>query len=256
MDPTKITDQSLIDLYRAYPERHPDRGVLVIEMKKRGILGEDAQIESFHKAAAKGNVSALRSFYNSGASGKIDWGKGGAFESCVAIASKHMTAEQANGFCAERHNDAVGKYPSQKAPVAKEDPYHVESGPTGGQFDSGGGGASSSTALPSNSPPPTSAPTVNYSSQGKKSGGGSGTVKGGGKNSGKKQSTAPHSQIPPTPKAKGQVPVRGLKKPTVHLPKPKTVAPIHAKKGSTHVGTHIAGKGPKISGHNPKIKLK
>lgn len=251
MDPTTITDQSLIDLYRAYPERHPDRGVLVIEMKKRGMLGEDAQIESFHKAAAKGNTTALHNFYNSGASGKIDWGKSGSFDSCVTIASKHMTDEQAKGFCAERHNDAVGKYPSQKAPVAKEDPYHVDSGPEGGQFASGGGGgATSSTALPSNSPPPTSSPTVNYSSQGqgKKAGSGKG-----------KAATTPHSQIPPTPKAPGQVPVRGLKKPTVRITKPKTVAPIHAaKKGSssTHTGTHIAGKGPKISSQNPKIKLK
>lgn len=228
MNTNDLTNESLIDTLRAYPEHHPDRGPIIMEMRKRGMLGEDAQIESFHKAAAKGNVSALRSFYNSGASGKIEWGKSGAFESCVAIASRHMTDEQARGFCAERHNDAVGKYPSQKAPVAKEDPYHVESGPEGGQFTSGGGGATSSTALPSSSPPPTTSPPVNYSSQGqgKKSGSGKG-----------KQATTPHSQIPPTPKAPGQVPVRGLKKPTVHLAKPNS-------------GAHIGGKGPRITTHH------
>lgn len=175
MNPTTITNAALIDLYRAYPARHPDRGILITEMRKRGML-------------------------------------------------------------------------EPITPVAKEDPYHVDSGPEGGQFTSGGGGgATSSTALPSNSPPPTSSPTVNYSSQGqgKKAGSGKG-----------KAATTPHSQIPPTPKAPGQVPVSGLKKPTVHITKPKTVAPIHAKKGSTHTGTHIAGKGPKISSHNPKIKLK
>lgn len=73
-------------------------------------------------AAAPGNPQALRDWFNNGADGQINWGEHGAFDACVAIAEKHMDTEQAKGFCAERHNDATGKYPGAKAAAATVQP--------------------------------------------------------------------------------------------------------------------------------------
>lgn len=66
-------------------------------------------------AAPQGNPEALRQWYNDGADGQINWGEHGDFDACVAIASNHMDAEQAKGFCAERHNDVTGEYPGKAA---------------------------------------------------------------------------------------------------------------------------------------------
>lgn len=52
-----------------------------------------------------GNPQALRKWFNDGAGGKIDWTAPGARTSCYAEAEKHMTAEQAHGFCQERAID-------------------------------------------------------------------------------------------------------------------------------------------------------
>lgn len=41
-------------------------------------------------------------------------GKGGDFYQCVARLSKHMTPQQAKGYCAERHHDATGQWPGRK----------------------------------------------------------------------------------------------------------------------------------------------
>jgi hypothetical protein len=61
--------------------------------------------------AASGNPDALRKWFNDGADGKINWGEPGDFNACVAEASKHMSDEQAKGFCNERHQDATGGAP-------------------------------------------------------------------------------------------------------------------------------------------------
>jgi hypothetical protein len=50
----------------------------------------------------------------------IAWGTPGDFNRCVAQVSKHMTEEQAKGYCNLRHKEALGVYPSQH----KADPYH------------------------------------------------------------------------------------------------------------------------------------
>lgn len=41
-------------------------------------------------------------------------GKGGDFYQCVARLSKHMTSQQAKGYCAERHHDATGSWPGRR----------------------------------------------------------------------------------------------------------------------------------------------
>ncbi len=55
----------------------------------------------------------LIAWFNAGAGGRIVWGKPGAFDSCVRIAGDHMTTEKAQGFCANRHHDATGKWPGE-----------------------------------------------------------------------------------------------------------------------------------------------
>jgi len=62
-------------------------------------------------AGNAGNPDALRKWFNDGAGGKIDWGSSGDFMACVAEASKHMSAEDAKGFCNLRHQDATGGPP-------------------------------------------------------------------------------------------------------------------------------------------------
>lgn len=61
----------------------------------------------------KGNPQALREWYNDGARGRIRWGEDGDFMRCVNIAQNYMTAEEAKGFCNERHTDAVGAPPGK-----------------------------------------------------------------------------------------------------------------------------------------------
>jgi 2'-5' RNA ligase len=45
---------------------------------------------------------------------KIRWGEDGDFMRCVHIAEKHMTTEQAKGFCSNRHLGALGVRPGQE----------------------------------------------------------------------------------------------------------------------------------------------
>lgn len=62
--------------------------------------------EQLHKA---GNPTALRNWYASGAGGAVNWGGPGDLTACHAIASRHMSSDQAWGFCQERHIQATGK---------------------------------------------------------------------------------------------------------------------------------------------------
>lgn len=62
----------------------------------------------------RGNAEKLRHWYVRGEGAvRIDWPTKGAFARCVAIASEHMTEEQAKGYCANRHKDATGRWPGQ-----------------------------------------------------------------------------------------------------------------------------------------------
>lgn len=61
----------------------------------------------------RGNAEDLRKWFVSGAEGAITWGAEGDFAQCVAIASEHMSEEQAKGYCNLRHHDALGIYPAQ-----------------------------------------------------------------------------------------------------------------------------------------------
>ena len=71
----------------------------------------------------KGNAENLRRWYVSGADGRIPWGSDGDFMACVSIASEHMSAENARGYCNLRHKEALGFYPPEhKAhPTAPEE---------------------------------------------------------------------------------------------------------------------------------------
>lgn len=66
-------------------------------------------------AANEGNPENLRKWFAAGADGAIAWGSPGDFDACVAIASKHMSPEQAKGYCNLRHHDAMGIYPATHA---------------------------------------------------------------------------------------------------------------------------------------------
>ena len=61
-----------------------------------------------------GNPEALRDYWRGGGKGKISWGAGGDFTSCVAAVGKYMTSEQAKGYCAIRHREVTGMWPGDK----------------------------------------------------------------------------------------------------------------------------------------------
>lgn len=62
----------------------------------------------------RGGAENLRRAYLHGKiSVQIDWPTKGAFGRCVAVAGKHMSDEQAKGYCANRHKDATGEWPGE-----------------------------------------------------------------------------------------------------------------------------------------------
>jgi hypothetical protein len=67
------------------------------------------------KDGNQGNAESLRHWFVSGGDGAIPWGSPGDFDACVAIASKHMSPEDAKGYCNLRHHEALGIYPATHA---------------------------------------------------------------------------------------------------------------------------------------------
>lgn len=67
--------------------------------------------------AARSGTESLREYWTHGEGGiKIGWGTPGDFNRCVSRLNKYMTSEQAKGFCAERHHDALGIWPAEHKP--------------------------------------------------------------------------------------------------------------------------------------------
>ncbi|RSS97246.1 hypothetical protein EF903_01615 [Streptomyces sp. WAC05292] len=70
--------------------------------------------------ANRGNAEHLRQWYAEGeGAAQITWGSPGDFDRCVAIASKHMSPDDAKGYCNLRHHDALGIYPATHAAEQK-----------------------------------------------------------------------------------------------------------------------------------------
>jgi hypothetical protein len=64
----------------------------------------------------EGNAENLRHWYVDGAgAAEIAWGAPGDFDRCVALAAKHMTPDNAKGYCNLRHHEALGIYPATHA---------------------------------------------------------------------------------------------------------------------------------------------
>lgn len=94
---------NVMDRYRALEGKSAAR--IVLEAKSSG--GWDRN---------KGNAENLRHWYTHGeGAGRIGWGSAGDFDRCVAIASEHMSPEDAKGYCNLRHHDALGIYPATHA---------------------------------------------------------------------------------------------------------------------------------------------
>ncbi|MYX26760.1 hypothetical protein GTY75_08765 [Streptomyces sp. SID8381] len=68
----------------------------------------------------RGGAEHLRDWYTRGeGAALIGWGSPGDFDRCVALASKHMPATGARGYCNLRHHDALGVYPATHAAESK-----------------------------------------------------------------------------------------------------------------------------------------
>jgi len=61
----------------------------------------------------------IRWFERGKGAARIGWGAPNDFDRCVAIASEHMTPEQAKGFCNLRHHGALGYYPATHAAMER-----------------------------------------------------------------------------------------------------------------------------------------
>jgi hypothetical protein len=75
----------------------------------------------------RGNAEAFRRYWTHGAGAAlIGYGTTGQFERCVVQLSKHMTTEQAKGYCAERIHEMTGEWPGAhhggKVHAAEGDP--------------------------------------------------------------------------------------------------------------------------------------
>jgi hypothetical protein len=68
----------------------------------------------------RGNAEQLRRWYvHGGGAAQIGWGTPDDFYRCVAIAGKHMSPENARGYCNLRHQEAVGAPPGKGHPDSK-----------------------------------------------------------------------------------------------------------------------------------------
>lgn len=84
-----------------------------------GPWAKEMHEEKLNKAdeGAVGDYRArhLIRWYNEGADGQIPWGSGGDFEACRRVAAGHVPAHEIDGFCANRHHDALGIWPATHA---------------------------------------------------------------------------------------------------------------------------------------------
>lgn len=72
----------------------------------------------------QGNAEELREYWVRGeGAAKIRWGTPGDFRRCVRQLSKHMTPENAKGYCANRHKEATGMWPGDRDNKGLADQY-------------------------------------------------------------------------------------------------------------------------------------
>lgn len=97
-DPRKPWDDDESDEKEKAPTEAKTAASVLLEAKAGGLDRN------------RGNAEHLRRWFLSGAGGQIAWGTEGDWRACVAVASKHMTVEQAEGYCQLRHREATGMY--------------------------------------------------------------------------------------------------------------------------------------------------
>jgi 2'-5' RNA ligase/phage head maturation protease len=97
---------------------HPDSppSPVIPEAKTAAQAVLEAKEASAGWKANEGNAENLRKWYvHGGGAAQIAWGTPGDFDRCVAIAGKHMTPENAKGYCDLRHKEATGIWPATHA---------------------------------------------------------------------------------------------------------------------------------------------
>ncbi len=90
--------------------RFEDRLREILANKRKVALG--AKVEEF----AKKGLSPARfliQWYNEGGNGIIQWGSDGDWTRCYNKAKQYLPDEDAKGFCANRHHDALGYWPGE-----------------------------------------------------------------------------------------------------------------------------------------------
>ncbi|MFI6686610.1 2'-5' RNA ligase family protein [Streptomyces sp. NPDC050485] len=106
---TRLTQWDKNDLgMRASPEAKSARAA-VLEAKAAGGLDKN-----------RGDAEQLRHWYVRGEGAThIAWGTPEDFDRCVSVAGRHMSPDNAKGYCNLRHRDALGIYPATHAAESK-----------------------------------------------------------------------------------------------------------------------------------------
>jgi len=110
-------DGSIVYTPRGDPSKWGDREPIVVRGGK-----------------AQGDASSLIKWFEDGADGQIDWGSPGDWQQCVDVASKHMDADQAKGYCELRHQGATGMSTSEHAHKEKKSDAPKKEGFPAGDF--------------------------------------------------------------------------------------------------------------------------
>lgn len=90
---------------------HPGEGPCVDHDGSKQKAGDTKVAAAGGLDRNRGNAEALRREYLHGKiAARIRWGTPNDWTRCVAIASEHMTHDQAQGYCQLRHKEATGLY--------------------------------------------------------------------------------------------------------------------------------------------------
>jgi len=121
---------NIADWYRSQPDADDAPTAKVLTADEIARI-DDALMHAYKKKSPRGNAQTLRDYWSGhGHAGPshgaerdaIAWGTPGDFDRCVAMVTTHakMSPEQAKGYCAERHHDALGIWPATHAKDIRE----------------------------------------------------------------------------------------------------------------------------------------
>lgn len=87
---------------------------VIIGRARYAVASRAGDSKTDRQAGGRRRARHLIRWFNRGGDGLWVWGQPGDLTACHAEASKHMSSDQAWGFCQRRHHDALGTYNNPK----------------------------------------------------------------------------------------------------------------------------------------------